>query len=110
MLRRIHPWTLGVLLLLLLLPGSAFAQSKAEKLKNKGDYLFKTGYFFRASESYRLALLEQPSSPTKKLAFGHALFAIGNYSYASYALRRGVAELKPSKTFSGSSPVSIETV
>jgi tetratricopeptide (TPR) repeat protein len=59
----------------------------------KGDYFFKAGYYLKASEHYRLALLEDPGNPTKKLAFGHALFAIGNYSYASYALRRGVAQL-----------------
>ena len=63
----------------------------------KGDYFFKSGYYLKASEHYRLALLEDPSSPAKKLAFGHALFAIGNYSYASYALRRGVAQLDSSE-------------
>ncbi len=65
----------------------------------KGDYFFKAGYYLKASEHYRLALLEDPASPGKKLAFGHALFAIGNYSYASYALRRGVAQLDADDPF-----------
>lgn len=65
----------------------------------KGDYFFKAGYYLKASEHYRLALLEDPGNPTKKLAFGHALFAIGNYSYASYALRRGVAQLDPQEDY-----------
>lgn len=65
----------------------------------KGDYYFKAGYYLKASEHYRLALLEDPTSPWKKLAFGHALFAIGNYSYASYALRRGVNQLDADAAF-----------
>jgi hypothetical protein len=59
----------------------------------KGDYYFKTGYYLKASEAYRVAVLAEPVNPWKKLAFGHALFAIGNYSYASYALRRAVQQL-----------------
>lgn len=85
--------------LLLAAPAAAQSTTKADDLLNQGDYLFKTGYYLKASEHYRLALLEDPSSPWKKLAFGHSLFAIGNYSYASYALRRGVAELDPNEPF-----------
>jgi hypothetical protein len=59
----------------------------------KGDYYFKTGYYLKASEAYRVAVLADPSNAWKKLAFGHALFAIGNYSYSSYALRRAVSQL-----------------
>jgi hypothetical protein len=65
----------------------------------KGDYYFKTGYYLKASEAYRVAVLSEPTNPWKKLAFGHALFAIGNYSYASYALRRAVTQLDPSVAF-----------
>ena len=75
------------------------AAAPGEEHMEKGDYFFKAGYYLKASEHFRLALLEDPGSPTKKLAFGHALFAIGNYSYASYALRRGVAQLDPSLPF-----------
>ena len=89
------------LLAFFVVPAPALAQSrsKGEQLQSKGDYLFKLGHYYRASEHYRLALLEDPDDPQKKLAFGHALFAIGNYSYASYALRRGVSELDPKVAF-----------
>lgn len=88
-------------LLLLSAPQAAFAQdkTKADELHERGDYLFKSGYYFRASDNYRLALVEDPTNPWRKLAFGHSLFAIGKYGYASYALRRGVAELDPKLTF-----------
>lgn len=65
----------------------------------KGDYYFKTGYYLKASESYRVAVLAEPVNPYKKLAFGHALFAIGNYSYSSYALRRAVSQLDAKTAF-----------
>jgi tetratricopeptide (TPR) repeat protein len=87
---------------LLLLLGPAFAQEgggAGAEHQAKGDYYFKAGYYLKASEHYRLALLEDPTSPQKKLAFGHSLFAIGNYSYASYALRRGVAQLEAEGAF-----------
>jgi tetratricopeptide (TPR) repeat protein len=79
-------------------PQAQAAGPGAEHLA-KGDYYFKAGYYLKASEHYRLALLEDPTSPWKKLAFGHALFAIGNYSYASYALRRGVNQLEQEAAF-----------
>jgi tetratricopeptide (TPR) repeat protein len=90
---------LFALALTLAASGPALAQQAGDDHVTKGDYLFKTGYYLKASEHYRLALLDDPSNPHKKLAFGNALFAIGNYSYASYALRRGVAELDPREAF-----------
>ncbi len=89
------------LLSVLSVPTAAQAQdkTKADELHERGDYLFKSGYYFRASDNYRLALVEDPTNPWRKLAFGHSLFAIGKYGYASYALRRGVAELDPKQTF-----------
>ncbi len=105
-IRRTAPLSAPLVALFALLsvglaPTDAAAQqpAQADELLHKGDYYFKAGYYFKASESYRLALLEDPTSPWKKLAFGNALFAIGNYSYASYALRRGVAELDPAEPF-----------
>jgi tetratricopeptide (TPR) repeat protein len=82
---------LGLALLLLASPASA--QQAEDEHVAQGNYLFKAGYYLKASEHYRLALLDDPGSSEKKLLFGHSLFAIGNYSYASYALRRGIAEL-----------------
>lgn len=103
---RPSAWTLSASLLvgvlsLVSMPATASAQdkTKADELVERGDYLFKSGYYFRASDNYRLALVEDPTNPWRKLAFGHSLFAIGKYGYASYALRRGVAELDPKHTF-----------
>ena len=67
----------------------AFSQY-AEKLRAMGDRYFKAGDYPTAIESYRCAVLEQPTNGHNKLAMGHALFARGNYSYAAYALRRGI--------------------
>ncbi|MGE0709582.1 MAG: tetratricopeptide repeat protein [Planctomycetota bacterium] len=91
-------------LVALLLAGPAAAvraqdKTRADELLDQGDYFFKAGYFFRAADSYRLALLEDPTSPWKKLAFGHSLFATGQYGYAAFALRKGVGELDPAQTF-----------
>jgi tetratricopeptide (TPR) repeat protein len=80
-------------------PAMAQEKTRADELLDQGDYFFKAGYYFRAGDSYRLALLEDPTSPWKKLAFGHSLFATGQYGYASYALRKGVGELDPAQTF-----------
>ena len=70
-----------------------------DKNVSKGDYYFKAGYYYKASEHYRLAVQQNPTSPDKILRFGHSLFAIGNYSYASYALRKGLSRMDPSKHF-----------
>lgn len=80
---------------------SSDAKARAYKDDNmaKGDYYFKTGYYLKASEAYRVAVLAEPVNPWKKLAFGHALFAIGNYSYSSYALRRAVSQLDAKTPF-----------
>jgi hypothetical protein len=79
------------------------ADQKARTYKDdnvaKGDYYFKTGYYLKASEAYRVAVLAEPGNPYKKLAFGHALFAIGNYSYSSYALRRATQQLDQKSAF-----------
>ena len=88
------------ILLLACCAGSpAFAQDKtrADELSDQGDYFFKAGYYFRAADNYRLALLEDPTSPWKKLAFGHSLFATGQYGYASYA--QGFGTLGAKKGF-----------
>ncbi|HZU97680.1 MAG TPA: hypothetical protein VFF73_13350 [Planctomycetota bacterium] len=80
----------------------ADAKARAYKDDNmaKGDYYFKTGYYLKASEAYRVAVLAEPTNAWKKLSFGHALFAIGNYSYSSYALRRAVSQLDSKTPFS----------
>lgn len=74
-------------------PGRALAESYGDRLITQGNEYFHVGNYFRASESYRCAVLEEPSDGQKKLAFGHSLFALGNYAYAAYSFRRGVQYL-----------------
>src|SRR4051794_8835993 len=69
------------------------AGTYGERLVAEGNEFFHAGNFFRASESFRCAVLEEPADGQKKLAFGHSLFALGNYAYAAYSFRRGVRYL-----------------
>jgi Tfp pilus assembly protein PilF len=80
---------------------AADQKAKAYKDDNvaRGDYYFKTGYYLKASRSYRQAVLDDMENPWKKLAFGHSLLAIGNYTYSSYALRRALSQLDATKPF-----------
>ncbi len=80
-----------------LAPAAAFADNGDSVIR--GDQYFKRGHYLRASEEYRVAALADQVSPWKKLAFGHALFAVGNYSYAEYALRRGVSSVRDKSQF-----------
>jgi tetratricopeptide (TPR) repeat protein len=73
-----------------LAPGRARAETYGDRLVAQGNDYFRVGNYFRASESYRCAVLEEPADGQKKLAFGHSLFALGNYAYAAYSFRRGV--------------------
>lgn len=72
---------------------AASAGTYGDRLVGEGDEFFRAGNFFRASESYRCAVLEEPADGEKKLSFGHSLFALGNYAYAAYSFRRGVRYL-----------------
>ncbi len=74
-------------------PDEAAAGTYGDRLVAEGDGFFRAGNFFRASESYRCAVLEEPADGMKKLQFGHSLFALGNYAYAAYSFRRGVRYL-----------------
>jgi len=94
--------TLATALALLLVAGGALAPlawadghsqaeaDKATRLARQGDRLLKAGQFFPASERYSAAVLANPSCGWNKIAFGHALFALGRYAYASFNFRRGV--------------------
>ncbi|MEZ6186281.1 MAG: hypothetical protein R3F62_14900 [Planctomycetota bacterium] len=83
----------------ILIAAGAVAAQVGDKNVEKGDYYFKAGYYYKASEHYRLAVQQNPTDADKILRFGHSLFAIGNYSYASYALRKGLSRVDPSKRF-----------
>lgn len=72
-------------------PGRALAgTAAADRLVAEGYDFFRKGNYFRASESFRCAVFEDMADGRKKLAFGHSLFALGNYAYAAYSIRRGV--------------------
>jgi tetratricopeptide (TPR) repeat protein len=76
-----------------LAPGEARAGGYGDRLVAEGHEHMKAGNFFRASESYRCAVLEEPADGMKKLWFGHSLYSLGNYAYAAYSFRRGVRYL-----------------
>jgi tetratricopeptide (TPR) repeat protein len=72
---------------------AARAETYGDRLVAQGNEFFRVGNYFRASESYRCAVLEEPADGAKKIAFGNALFALGNYAYAAYSYRRGIQYL-----------------
>ena len=86
---------LSCLLLVLALPAGYHPplQAQEDDALQRGDLLFKKGLYRKASEEYRVAALADQVDPWKKISFGHSLFAIGNYSYSAYALRRGISGL-----------------
>jgi tetratricopeptide (TPR) repeat protein len=79
------------------LSSPASGQGKKDKSSSsdmsRGDYFFKAGYYLKASESYRVAILDQPRNTERLLSFANALFALGNYHYSSHAVRRAVKYL-----------------
>jgi tetratricopeptide (TPR) repeat protein len=80
------------LCLLSLFCNPAMAQDSEKKATDmaRGDYFFKAGYYLKASESYRVAILDRPRDTERLLSFANALFALGNYHYSSHAIRRAV--------------------
>ena len=55
-----------------------------------GRRLFKDRDYQRAADTFLDAVLADPTAGYPKLLFGHALFAVGDYDYASYAIRRAI--------------------
>lgn len=78
--------------LLLALLGLTPAHADPDKNSDmaRGDYYFKAGYYLKASESYRAAVLDNRKDQGRVLAFANAVFALGNYHYSSHAIRRAV--------------------
>lgn len=71
-------------------PGAAPEVRDADRRVALGDRLFRDGEYERASEYYRTAILDAPNDGLLKLIHAHARFAIGDYAYASYEIRRGL--------------------
>jgi len=65
----------------------------------RGDYFFKTGDYLKASKAYRVAVLEKPQSVTRLVSLAHAVFALGNFHYASHTMRRAVDQLALNSAF-----------
>ncbi len=65
-------------------------RQQSDVLVYQGDALLLAGSYFEASERYSAAVLKDPASGPKKLAFGHSLFALGHYAYAAFNFRRGL--------------------
>lgn len=81
------------LCLLPMLCAPALAQDKKKSKStdmSRGDYFFKAGYYLKASESYRVAILDRPRDTGRLMSFANSLFALGNYHYSSHAIRRAV--------------------
>lgn len=68
-------------------------QAAVESLKT-GAASFKNGDYDAAAEAFRQALLGAPRNAVPKFAMAHALFAKGDYAFATFLLRRGM-ELLP---------------
>jgi tetratricopeptide (TPR) repeat protein len=71
------------------------ANSNAMALMEEGANLFKAGDFVGALEAFRKAVLAEKANAVPKFAMAHALFALGEYEYAAFMIRRGM-EILPS--------------
>ncbi|MCH8965860.1 MAG: hypothetical protein IIB58_12915 [Planctomycetes bacterium] len=55
-----------------------------------GKRFFKEGKYALAVDAFLRAVLATPQDGVPKLYFGAAHFAVGDFGYASYAIRRGM--------------------
>lgn len=74
-------------------------------LLTQGWQEFGAGEYLAAVETLRQAVLAAPDDPFAKIAFGQALFALGNYADAAFVFRRA-AELLPDWPAVGEDPRS----
>jgi len=68
------------------LEGNASAVAWLESGANS----FKTGDYTAAVDAFRKAMLAEPNNAVPKFAMAHALFALGEYEYAVFLIRRGM--------------------
>lgn len=69
---------------------SGSTQQRADHGLTTGKRYFKQGGYSLAVESFQRAVLAAPQDGVPKLYFGLAHFAVGDYEYAAYAIRRGM--------------------
>ena len=67
----------------------------AVSLLEEGARLFNEGRYADAADAFRRAMLAEKNNAVPKFAMAHALFALGEYSYAAFLIRRGM-EILPS--------------
>jgi len=68
---------------------SSFA-SFHDYLVIEGDKLIAAGNYTEAAEKYRTATSQQPENARTKVALANALFASGNYEFATEVLRKSL--------------------
>ncbi len=71
-------------------PAESAADLDTDSLLRLGDYHFREREYDRAVEFYTQALDRLPTDPTVRLALGDALYALGDYHYASYMIRQAL--------------------
>lgn len=62
----------------------------AVELLEQGAREFKSGNYTAAADSLRRSMLAEPGNAVPKFALAHALFALGDYDYAAFLIRRGM--------------------
>jgi tetratricopeptide (TPR) repeat protein len=83
----------GALVALAAQAPAARAGSIGERYLAEGNDFFRRGNYFLASESFRCAVLDDPTDGWRKIQLASSLFALGHYAYASVSIRRGVKAL-----------------
>ena len=74
---------------------SLATNTNAIALMEEGARLFQEGDYPGAAEAFRMAVLAEKTNAVPKFAMAHALFALGEYEYAAFMIRRGM-EILPS--------------
>lgn len=69
---------------------AGYAPGQAEHGLAAGKRFFKEGKYALAVDAFLEAVLAAPQDGMPKLYFGLAHFAVGDFGYASYAIRRGM--------------------
>ncbi|MFG0317230.1 MAG: hypothetical protein ACF8XB_08160 [Planctomycetota bacterium JB042] len=62
----------------------------AVRALEEGAQLFLDGLYAEATDAFRRAMLAAPDNAIPKFAMANGLFALGEYGYAAFLLRRGV--------------------
>ncbi|MFH2001471.1 MAG: tetratricopeptide repeat protein [Planctomycetota bacterium] len=61
---------------------------------DRGAEYFRAGRYIEAMHRFRMATVAAPEFAVCRFAYAHALFALGNYDYAAFEIRKGL-EMMP---------------